>query len=229
MERGTLITTIAILFFVLAGIIAVGQSLFENPDYKKAKELQKLAEKAYEKGDYDRAYEYSEESQEYIEKADAYAATLLIRYKANTLLTKASGVLDSVKQAGKDKESPKDYELAAADYDKAKRAFEKEEFESSISYSEKVMDRLYDIRPGSVLPKYYKVRFIPRKRDCFWRIAEYKFVYNDPWKWKLLYDANKAKLKNPNNPHLIFPGQVFIIPSINGEYREGVYDPKKYD
>jgi LysM repeat protein len=77
------------------------------------------------------------------------------------------------------------------------------------------------------LPKYYEVRLIPDRRDCFWRIAEYDFVYGDPFKWRILYEANKSDLKYPDNPHLIFPGQVFVIPEQEGEVREGTWNPEE--
>jgi hypothetical protein len=76
-----------------------------------------------------------------------------------------------------------------------------------------------------VFPQFYTVRLIPELRDCFWRIAEYDFIFGDRAKWPLLYELNKDKLKDPNNPHLIHPGQVFEIPSLKGEKREGMYDP----
>jgi len=77
----------------------------------------------------------------------------------------------------------------------------------------------------AALPQYYTVQLVVSKRDCFWRIAGFPFVYNDPWKWRLLYDANKSLLSKPGNPNLIEPGQRFVIPSASGEKREGDYDP----
>jgi nucleoid-associated protein YgaU len=74
------------------------------------------------------------------------------------------------------------------------------------------------------LPATYTVRLIPERRDCLWRIAEYPFVYNDPWKWKVLYEANRDILIEPDNPDLIEVGQVLTIPSLTGEWREGEYD-----
>ena len=76
-----------------------------------------------------------------------------------------------------------------------------------------------------VLPRYYIVRLIPAERDCFWNIAKYGFIYNDPFLWKVIYEANKSKLEDPSNPRLIEPGQVFEIPSAGDEKREGTYDP----
>jgi len=57
--------------------------------------------------------------------------------------------------------------------------------------------------------KTYKVRYIPENRDCLWKIAGYKKIYNNPRLWPKIYRANKAKIKNPD---LIYPGQVFKIP-----------------
>lgn len=58
----------------------------------------------------------------------------------------------------------------------------------------------------------YKVRLIPERRDCLWRIAEYKYIYDNPWKWPVIYKANKDQIKDPD---LIFPGQVFAIPELD--------------
>ena len=57
--------------------------------------------------------------------------------------------------------------------------------------------------------KTYKVRYIPENRDCLWKIAGYKKIYNNARLWPKIYRANKAKIKNPD---LIYPGQVFKIP-----------------
>ncbi len=75
------------------------------------------------------------------------------------------------------------------------------------------------------LPRYYVVRLITDRRDCFWRIAEYDFVYGDPWQWRVLYEANKDKIPESDNPDWIEPGMILEIPSIAGEYRDGTWDP----
>jgi hypothetical protein len=50
---------------------------------------------------------------------------------------------------------------------------------------------------------------VVEKGECLWWIAEYEDIYNDPFMWPLIYDANKDKIKNPD---LIYPGQEFSIP-----------------
>ncbi len=77
--------------------------------------------------------------------------------------------------------------------------------------------------PQIELPEYYVVRLIPERRDSFWRIAEYEFVYDDPWEWPRLYEANRDILRDPDNPDLIHPGMQFRIPSLDDEERDGVW------
>jgi len=65
--------------------------------------------------------------------------------------------------------------------------------------------------------KTYSVRLIPKRRDCLWRIAEYSFIYGNPYLWSRIYKANKHKIRNPD---LIYPGQVFDIPPKDGSLNE---------
>jgi len=227
MERKTMIIVTIVIGVILYGIIAIGASLSENPDYVKAKELNKKAQKAYAEGDYDKAYEYAEQARAHVAKADAYVANLGLRHKANTLFYQASKRVEFARQKGGKVASSQSYKRAVSDLEIAKTALSSDQYERSIEHSNKVIAALNGFVPSSPLPKYYRVRLIPRRRDCFWHIAGYKFIYNNPWKWKHIYEANKSKLKDPDNPNLIFPGQVLVIPSLNGEFREGTYDPKK--
>jgi len=54
-----------------------------------------------------------------------------------------------------------------------------------------------------------KTIYVVKKGDSLWWIAKYKDVYNDPYLWPILYDANKKALKNPNR---IYPGMKLQIP-----------------
>jgi LysM repeat protein len=47
------------------------------------------------------------------------------------------------------------------------------------------------------------------KGECLWWISEYKQVYNDPFQWPLIYQANRDQIKDPD---LIYPDQVFRVP-----------------
>jgi hypothetical protein len=76
-------------------------------------------------------------------------------------------------------------------------------------------------------PAQYTVRPWAVSKDCFWNIAGRSWVYGDPYKWRLIYNANKGKLSDPNNPDIIEPGIVLDIPSLQGESREGLWDADK--
>ena len=128
------------------------------------------------------------------------------------------------------------YGKAVTDVGNAKTSLDGKDYQKSVDYSKDAIALLKDVapppkpvqavEPGPVqLPQYYTVRFIESARDCFWRIAAYPFVYNDPWKWRLLYNANKDVLENPRNPDLIEVGMRFIIPQLGNEQRSGDYDP----
>ncbi len=56
----------------------------------------------------------------------------------------------------------------------------------------------------------YKVRYIPERRDCLWRIAE-KF-YKEPLYWKKIYEVNTNLIKDPD---LILPDQMLKIPKLD--------------
>jgi nucleoid-associated protein YgaU len=51
--------------------------------------------------------------------------------------------------------------------------------------------------------------YVVKKGDCLWAIAKKKNIYNDPFLWPVIYEANKGKIKKAN---LIYPGQKLKIP-----------------
>ncbi|MCL2721864.1 MAG: hypothetical protein FWD47_11070 [Treponema sp.] len=76
----------------------------------------------------------------------------------------------------------------------------------------------------NTLPAQYTVRLWRETGDSFSAIAGLPFIYGDPLQWRVLYEANKNKLPNPNNPHLIYPGTILDIPNLSGEVRSGMWN-----
>jgi len=74
-----------------------------------------------------------------------------------------------------------------------------------------------------VLPAQYRVRSWQKTRDSFYTIAAMPFIYGDSRLWILLYNANKNKLPDPDEPDIILPGTILNIPSIRGEERSGLW------
>jgi hypothetical protein len=63
----------------------------------------------------------------------------------------------------------------------------------------------------AVNPDYpiYVVRLIPERRDCLWRIAEYNFIYANPYMWPKIWRRNRKLIQHPD---LIYPGWKLVIP-----------------
>ena len=248
MKKSLLVVAAAMLLFVLAVPLASAQSLLDNEFYKKAKDLLAQSQTALDAGDYDAANSLAQQAQDQLAKSDDYVATMTQFYRANGWLSQANDRIAYAKSIKADANFKDAYDKAVADAATAKTALDAKSYDDSITASKSALDALKDIKvvvaeapapapapepaapapPATPdLPEYYTVRLVLPLRDCFWRIAAYPWVYNNPWKWRLLYDANKTVIGDPNNPDLIEVGQRFVIPSLAGETRSGDYDPTK--
>jgi nucleoid-associated protein YgaU len=173
------------------------------------------------------------DAKDYLSQAKTKIDDLMQRGQARELYDKAEKALNQADSEGLAESHPDEFAsatdlLAAANVD-----LENGDYQPSMDKSQRVIDTLMvfsaSMGGGEVLPKYYKVRLLSPRRDCFSKISGYDFVYGDEYKWRILYEANKDKIPDPNNPHLILVGAVIEIPSIKGEKREGTYSPdKKY-
>jgi hypothetical protein len=231
-----LFITIAVLLCAAAAWLPA-QSLLDNEFYFKARNLQYESEVALNSGEYDEAVRLATEAREYLARSDAYVEEMTRYYRANGWLSVANDRVDYAKSIDAQVNFKEAYDQAVANVGDARAAMHAKEYETSVILSKSAIEALKGIafvskpaKPSAVeeepsWPKFYEVRLILGRRDCFWRIAEYPFVYNDPWKWKLLYEANRDLLVDPANPDLIEPGQLFEIPSLAGEKREGTWDP----
>ena len=59
------------------------------------------------------------------------------------------------------------------------------------------------------ITQVYTVRLIPERRESLWRIAEYDFIYGNPWLWPQIWHRNRKLIQNPD---LIYPGWQLYIP-----------------
>ena len=68
-----------------------------------------------------------------------------------------------------------------------------------------------DVQGGSssTAPKAQERTYTVAKGDSLSKIA--KALYGSAGKWKVIYEANKDIIKNPD---LIYPGQVLRIPQV---------------
>jgi hypothetical protein len=85
--------------------------------------------------------------------------------------------------------------------------------------SDEVMDKIEKLYSELILRKRYEQRkrmmemiYVVKRGDWLVKIAELDTVYGDWRKWRLIFEANKSIMPNPNNPALIFPEMRLVIP-----------------
>jgi nucleoid-associated protein YgaU len=185
-----------------------------NPYFLESQRLAQLAQETYNYGDYDTSAKFAEEASLYAQQSEVYVAIRIAKY-----------CLDQTASSGKSKQYPSEYGEAQAWYAKSISARDEEEWLDALEAANKTIDLLANLgKAGSgpfPLPATYTVRAWSDSKDCLWNIAGRSWVYGDPHKWRILYNANKGKLPNPNNPNWLEPGIVLDIPVIKGETRQG--------
>jgi tetratricopeptide (TPR) repeat protein len=139
MMKKTILFSLIILGLLFLASSASAQSLLDNPDYKKAVELQRQAEAAYAEGDYDMAREYSRQAKEYIERSNDYVESRLLIYRANSLLKSARERVSYFKSVGVQPEYQGYLDQAEKDLALAQAAYDAKRYQESIDYSKKVL------------------------------------------------------------------------------------------
>jgi len=220
--------------------VAVGEDDTVIPDgiannrfYLESLKFNRLAMEMYEIGDYDASAGFAQDAIRYAELSDEFVADQLIT-EAKRLITWADGHNIAAR-------FPNNYNEGINQYDIAVASQSNEEWNDAIIAAIKAIEIFAAFEAGRPAPavtttatasssraglaRQYTVRTWRVERDCLWTIAGYPWVYNDPWKWRELYNANKDKMPEPANPDLIEPGMVLDIPSIQGETRQGMWRP----
>jgi hypothetical protein len=241
MNNKILFVLIISLFFTFSLFAATEEDESPIPDrisnnefYLRSLELSKLALETYEYGDYDASAGFAQDAIHYAELSDEYVSVQLIA-EAKRLLTWA----DNNNIAAR---FPNNYLEGKTQYENAVDANSSENWNESIecaisaieifgafeSTGRPAVTTTTTTTPASgTLPMQYTVRTWRVEKDCLWTIAGYSWVYGDPFKWRELYNANKDKMPDPANPDLIEPGMVLTIPSLQGESRQGIWNPNR--
>jgi len=196
-------------------------SIRDNEFYRESVRLAELAQTTFDYGDYDASTGFAEEA--------IYYAQLSDEFVADQLIVEARRLLDWADANNIAARYPYDYSESRAHYETSVIAKAIEEWTVAIDEAIASIEILSAIESGRdpSLPNQYTVRTWAAVRDCLWNIAGYPWVYGEPTRWPELYEANKSKLPDPDNPHLIEPGMIIDIPSIRGEARRGMWDPNR--
>ena len=91
------------------------------------------------------------------------------------------------------------------------REWDANNFELAEEYFGESRKLVEAYKTQAVNPNYpiYVVRLIPERRDCLWRIAEYNFIYSNPYLWPKIWRRNRKLIQHPD---LIYPGWKLVIP-----------------
>lgn len=199
----------------------------ENNEYIiKARDLKAKAETAFEYGDYDSSADLAAQAEEYFILSNQFIDAYLVQVESEKLIAQAE---EAKKKADDLKASvyfPLPYKQGTESLDAAKASYDTKEYAKAKAEAEAALSAFKLVSAKPELPSVYVVRKLT-KSDCFWRIAGYSWIYNDPTKWTKIYEANRKKLVDPANPNLIHPGLKLTIPSLRGETRSGTFDPNK--
>lgn len=199
-----------------------GAKIFYPKQYAAAAELFDAALAIYDAEDYPTA---GDKARETVAAVEAIAAA-----DADAAIGRAKAAMGAAEAIQAQTNYPEEYGQAKTALTDALAAFDSQDYGTAAMRANACVAALAGVkaREDSLSwPAVYIVRLLPERRDCLWRIAEYSFIYNNPLKWPVIYEANKKSFRDPGNPNLIFPGQKLSIPAIKGEKREGTYDPKQ--
>lgn len=218
---------LVILSLILSCSVIFSLSYTNNTYQKLANEYSKKAQNAFDAGEYDVAVEYSKKASENAALSKAYIDMMKSRGDAENQMKLAQNKLAWAQKIKADKNFPMAYSAANEFFANSKSAFEKEDYKSAYDFAKQVLTSLEGVVEVTPLPEFYIVRPWAETKDCYWNISGRPYVYNNPLLWENLYQSNKSEMPKPNDPNLIMPGMKMKIPSITGEYREGVYSPSK--
>ena len=221
----------AVFVFCLAGMLPLFAATYDNNEFqRKSRAFTELAERSYDDGAYDDAVLYAKEAEKNAELSVSFVEKMFARAETKTLLFKAHTRLSWAKGINAEKFFPAAMEESAAALATGDDLFAAEEYAEAKTYAGLALDALSSVREVIPLPAKYVVTTWESARECFWNIAANPAVYGDPFRWEDLYNANRKALVDPSDPDLVKPGMIVTIPSIQGEFREGTYDPSvKYD
>jgi len=237
MNRKTGIILVILLVFGLqfafaaatdADAVEIPHNIRNNRYYLESIRLTKMAHNSFDEGDYDASNDYAMQAVRFAQLSDEFVELQLKIKETNDAIAAARQRLQWASDSGAGSLYPAEYEEAQGYYRASLSARNAEEWDIAIEAANNVVNVLAYIQAPEgkgVLPAQYTVRTWQNTRDCLWNIAGASWAYGDPFQWKRLYDANRAKMPEPGNPDLIHPGMVLDIPSIKGEVRQGMWDP----
>lgn len=221
---------LAVVSLFIACSLLFAMSYKNNTYQKLADEYTRKAQYALDAGEYVLAEEYAAKAEENARLSEEFVKKMLAKSECDAVMKQASKKIEYAKSINAERNFPMAFSSAQKSFASAQDAYSGEDYPTATAFAKQVLEALADIKEITPLPEFYVVRPWAETKDCYWNISGRPYVYDNPLLWENLYQANKSNMPKPNDPNLILPGMKMKIPSITGEYREGVYNPsKKYD
>lgn len=234
MKKAILVLLTGLLCLAYAG----AQNFSDNDNQKAGREYERQASEAMEAGDYENAGKLADLAAIEYRKSREYADAQLRKFRAANAINLAQTTITDLENVQRvRKEYPTELAKANALLAEARALYATGVWAESRDKALAAIDALKGIKgvaatepkapdaSGTVLPRYYVVVSRPKNTDCFWNISKMSAVYGNPIFWQKLWKANLKAMRDPENPSLIYPGMIIEIPPLNGETREGTYDP----
>jgi len=222
------ICIVLIISFFCTLIPLTAASYTNNPYQKLAREYTAKSEQAFDEGNYDASVEYAKLAEENAALSESYTELMLAKFSANTRLKYADNRLVWAEKIKAPTFYPMAYTAGKTALDNGHAAYAAESYKQAEEFANQAIDALATVKEVIPLPEYYVVKPWESDKDCFWNISARSYIYNNPLLWENLYEANSDNIPDSKNPDLIYPGMKMKIPSIGGEYREGVYSSSKH-
>jgi len=143
--------------------------------------------------------------------------------KPTAELQQAEAALAKAKEAGAMEKAPAKYKSAEDKLAEAKRVINQGRYKKAKQLLEEATQLAKMAEQAALAPEKAPVvsatepmrtggeatSYVVVKGDCLWNIADQKEIYDDPFQWPLIYQANRDQIKNPD---LIYPKQNFNVP-----------------
>jgi len=218
---------LGLITLLITGSLFAAVSYKNNTYQKLADEYTKKAQNALDAGEYETSLEYAKKAEENAALSREYILAMMARGEAEDSIKLARNQIAWAEKIDAPNTFPMAYTAAKENLTHAESYFESEDFAKATEYAKLSLAALDGVKEVTPLPEYYIVRPWAETKDCYWNISGRPYIYNNPLLWENLYQANKSGMPKPEDPNLILPGMKMKVPSLTGEYRSGIYDPKK--
>jgi hypothetical protein len=215
----------------------ISYALLRNEFFQESLKQRSLARLTLAEGEYDQSAWHSAEAERYARLSDEFIARRLLEARLSREMKEAAERISWARANEAETYFPEQLKTGESRYAAAVELRAAADLEGALENATAALAALALIaappkrsESGKLElpqdlpdnPDLYTVRPWDSFGDCFWNIAQ-RF-YGNPRKWPELYEANKDKLPDINNPNLIEVGTVISIPNLGGELRAGNYD-----